>query len=391
MKVVIAGAGLAAQRCCATLRRLGHDGPIVVLGDEPRLPYDRPPLSKQWLAGEVGDAALELRALSWYAAHDVDVRLGAAVVALDHRGRTVTVGGGGESSIAYDRLVIATGARPRRLPGCEGLSNLHVLRGLRDASALRERLVPGARLLIVGAGFIGLEVAATARVLGVEVTLLDTAPVPLAAIVGPRPGAWFASMHAEEGVRLAMGTRIGRWRTVGDRICAAVLSNGEELECDAVLAGVGVAAATQWLRGTPLESDGIAVDASGASAVAHVYAAGDAARPLNIASGRHERCDHWEAAARMGVAAAHGMLGLPAPAPAPQSFWSDQYGTRIQLLGDPRGADDVHLGGDPQARDFSATYLRDGVVVAGLLAGRPHALPELRAQLGRPIHERNLA
>ncbi len=378
MKVVIAGAGLAAQRCCATLRRLGHDGPITLVGDEPLLPYDRPPLSKDWLAGSVDEAALLLRPASWYADHDIEVRLGARATGLYVTARRLRLAGGEE--LHYDRLLIATGARARTLPGTERYENVGVLRSAADATALRAQLRAGAHLVIVGAGFIGLEAAATARALGAEVTLLDAAQAPLQAIVGPRLGAWFAGIHREQGVHLLMGAGVDGFEAVGERVEAVRLAGGRRLQCDAVLVGIGVSPATEWLAGTPLQGRGVAVDDGARSAVAGVFAAGDAAGG-----------QHWEAAARQGAAAAHRMLGLQPPAAVPESFWSDQYGTRIQLVGHPRGAGELHIDGDPARRDFTALYVRDGVVVAGLLAGRPRALPALRAQLGKPHRERNLA
>lgn len=378
MRVVIAGGGLAAQRCCATLRRLGHDGPITLAGEEPVLPYDRPPLSKEWLAGGPGAAPPLLRPARWYAEHGIDVRLQARATGLDVAARRLRLAGGEE--LPYDRLLIATGARARTLPGSVRFANAGVLRSLADAAALRARLRPGARLVIVGAGFIGLEAAATARALGAEVTLLDAASAPLEAAVGPRVGAWFAAMHREEGVRLRLGSGVDGFESAGGCVRAVRLADGTRLECDALLVGIGVAPATDWLAGTPLQGRGVAVDDGARSAVPGVYAAGDAARG-----------EHWEAATRQGAGAAHAMLGLPPPPPAPASFWSDQYATRIQLVGDPRGADGLLLDGNPADRDFTALYVRDGTVVAGLLAGRPRALPALRAQLGHPHTERNPA
>ena len=378
MRVVIAGGGLAAQRCCATLRRLGHDGPITLVGDEPLLPYDRPPLSKEWLSGAIDEAALLLRPAAWYAEHGIEVRLQARATGLYVTARRLRLAGGEE--LPYDRLLIATGARARTLPGTERYENVGVLRSAADAAALRGRLRPGARLVIVGAGFIGLEAASTARALGAEVTVLDAAPAPLQAIVGPRIGAWLAAMHREEGVRLLLGTGVERFEASGEDVRAVHLADGARIECDAVLVGIGVSPATDWLAGTPLQGCGVAVDDAARSEIPGVYAAGDAARGA-----------HWEAATRQGAAAAHAMLGLAPPAPAPSSFWSDQYGTRIQLAGDPRCADELLIDGDPRERDFTALYVRDGIVVAGLLAGRPRALPALRAQLGRPHEERNPA
>jgi 3-phenylpropionate/trans-cinnamate dioxygenase ferredoxin reductase subunit len=378
MRVVVAGAGLAAQRCCAALRRLGHDGPITLFGDEPLPPYDRPPLSKEWLAGTVDEAALLLRPASWYAEHAIDVRLGTAVAVLEAAARGVLLADG--ERLPYDRLLIATGAVPRRLPGSERYSNVGVLRSAADGVALRERLRPGARLAIVGAGFIGLEAAATARALGVAVTIVEPLAAPLETIVGAQLGGWFAAMHREEGVRLELRTGVEGFDAAGDRVGAMRLSDGRRLECDAVLVGIGVVPATAWLDGSPLAGAGVSVDAAGRAARPDVVAAGDAARGA-----------HWEAAMRQGVAAAHGMLGLDPPPTTAESFWSDQYGTRIQLLGDPRGAHELYVAGDPAARDFEALYVRDGVVVAGLLAGRPRALPALRRQIGQPHHERSTA
>ncbi|CAA9520750.1 MAG: Ferredoxin reductase [uncultured Solirubrobacteraceae bacterium] len=378
MRIVIAGGGLAAQRCCAALRRLGHDGPITLVGDEPLLPYDRPPLSKDWLAGKVDEAALLLRPAGWYAEHDIEVRLRARAARLYAIARRLRLAGGEE--LRYDRLLIATGARARTLPGTERFENVGVLRSAADATVLRSTLRPGTRLVIVGAGFVGLEAAATARALGVDVTVIDAAATPLQAVVGPQLGAWFAAMHRDEGVDLRCSSGVDGFDAAGDVVRAVGLRDGTRIECDAVLVGIGVVPATEWLAGSPLEGSGVEVGDDGRSAIEDVFAAGDAARGA-----------HWEAASRQGAAAAHSMLGLQAPAAGPASFWSDQYATRIQLLGDPRGATQLQIDGDPQSRDFTALYVRDGLVVAGLLAGRPRALPALRAQLGHPQRERNPA
>lgn len=385
MKVLIVGAGLAAQRCCAALRRLGHDGPITVLGDEPQLPYDRPPLSKEWLAGSSDAAALQLRPPSWYDAHGIAVRTATAAVGLDVAGRRVALADGTRER--YDRLLVATGARARMLPGCARADDVHALRSAADAIALRAQLRPGTQLVVAGAGFVGLEVAATARALGVAVTVVDPARAPLERIVGARLGGWLAQLHRDEGVDLRLGGAIAELLRARGRVRAVRLAGGERLACDALLVAIGAAPATGWLRGTPLAGAGVAVDGAGRSAVANVFAAGDAARPLDPRSGRHERSGHWEAAGRLAVAAAHAMLGLQPPPATADGFWSDQHGTRIQLLGDPRAADDVRIDGDPSARDLRALYLRGGRVVAGLLVGRPRALPALRTLIDHPHHD----
>jgi NADPH-dependent 2,4-dienoyl-CoA reductase/sulfur reductase-like enzyme len=333
--------------------------------------------------------ALTLRPPGWYAEHGVELILGDPAVRLDVRARRVHTAGG--NAVRYDRLLLATGARPVALAGTAGLDNVHALRTAADAAALRERLRPGARLAIVGAGFIGQEVAATARSLGVEVTLIEAAPAPLHGVLGPALGAWFAELHREEGVRVLLDARIERLRTAGSTAAAIVLDGGTEVECDAILAGIGVRAAAGWLGDSGLPADGIPVDARGASAVPAVFAGGDVCRPVDPATGVPGRSDHWEAAVAQGIAAAHGMLGLDPPSVPRPSFWSDQYGTRIQFVGDARGADAVELDGSPAERDFTAHFIRAGVVRAGLLVGRPRALPALRARLDNPLTDRRTA
>jgi 3-phenylpropionate/trans-cinnamate dioxygenase ferredoxin reductase component len=376
--IVLVGAGLAAQRCCQALRRRGHDGAITLIGDEAVLPYDRPPLSKEHLAGAMDDDALALRPRGWYDDHGVELELGDAAVALDPAASRIRLASG--AAVAYDRVLLATGARPVALPGTQAFENVHVLRSADHAAALRERLRPGARLVIAGAGFIGQEVAATARALGVEVTMVEPAPTPLYGPLGPELGAWFADLHRQEGVDLRLGVRIERFRGSGARLDAVRLDDGTELECDALLAGIGVRPETGWLASSGLPEAVVAVDSSGATTVPGVFAAGDVAGGV-----------HWEAAVAQGIAAAHGMLGLEPPAQPRPSFWSDQYGTRIQFVGDARGADRLELDGEPETRDFTALFLRDGVVCAGLLAGRPRALPALRDQLDQPLTDRRTA
>ena len=387
--IVIAGAGLAAQRCCQALRRRGHDGPITIVGDERTLPYDRPPLSKEHLTGAMETAALELRPDSWYTDHGVDLVLDDPVAALDPAARAVRCASGTE--IAYDRLLIATGARPIDLPGTAGYENVRVLRSAADAARLRAELRPGTRLAIVGAGFIGQEVAASARSLGVDVTVIEAAPSPLFGLLGAELGAWFADMHREEGVRMLLGRQVEGFRGSDDTLEACVLDSGDEVECDVLLVGVGVRPAAAWLEGSGLPATGVPVDAAGRTELPGVFAAGDVSRPIDPVTGRPGRSDHWEAAVAQAAAAAHGMLGLDPPhAPRP-SFWSDQYGTRIQFAGDTRGTDGVTVDGDPAARDFAALFHREGVVRAGLLVGRPRALPALRSQLDNPTPERRTA
>ena len=376
--VLIVGGGLAAQRCCETLRSKGFDGRIRVVCEEPRPPYDRPPLSKEMLAGEMPPEALSLRPASWYADHDVDLLIGARVTVLDIGSRRVELARG--AALRYDDVLIATGAVPRQLPLFEGYGNATTLRTLADAERLAGALRPGARIAVVGAGFIGLEVAATARRLGAEVTLLDAARAPLAAVLGPDVGRWFADLHRSEGVDVALSTTVASVRG-GRRIRQLELDDGRLVGCDHVLVAVGVEPATRWLAGSGLDPRGVIVDANGRSDAPGVYAAGDAALPYDPALGRHVRSEHWEAAARQGAAAARAMLDLEPVPVALTGFWSDQYGVRVQYVGHAREADRVALYGDPDGRDFQAEFTRNGRLVASLLVGRPHALADARRRL----------
>jgi 3-phenylpropionate/trans-cinnamate dioxygenase ferredoxin reductase component len=368
--VLIVGGGLAAQRAAETLRARDHRGPIRVVCGEPIAPYDRPPLSKELRAEP-------FRPAGGCAEQDVELRLGRRAARLDVAARRVTLEDGAE--LGYDELIIATGSRPRRLPMFAGRANVHVLRTLADADGLRAALAPGARLAIIGAGFVGQEVAATARGLGVEVTLIEAAEVPLAHVLGLRLGGWFADLHRSEGVAVELGVSVtdARPAVAGAPVTELVLSDGRTLPADAVLVGVGVVPDTRWLVGSPL-AERVAVDEGARTLVPHVYAAGD------VTGGQH-----WELAARLGAAAARSILGLlAAPAP-PASVWSDQYGVRIHLVGEV--GPDVEIDGRPEARDFTAVLRRHGVEVGALLVGRPRELPRWRRQLAQPHEERTAA
>jgi 3-phenylpropionate/trans-cinnamate dioxygenase ferredoxin reductase component len=383
--VLIVGGGLAAQRATETLRRRGYEGPLRICCAEPVAPYDRPPLSKRVLAGEVGEETLAYRPRDWYRDNEVELALGDRAASLDPLGHTVRCESG--ARYPYDHLLIATGGAARRLPFL-GHPNVHVLRDLADARGLRAALAPGVRLAIVGAGFIGQEVAATAHGLGAEVTLIEALPTPLAPILGEEIGGWFADLHREEGIDVRLGAALAEARG-GSVVEELTLADGGRVACDVVLVGIGTVPATEWLAEHGFAA-GVPVDAAGRSPLPDVFAAGDAALSPDPAGGAHRRTEHWEAAAWQGAAVARAMLGEKPGPPPPPSFWSDQYGLRVQCVGDPRGADATELEGDPAARDFEVLFTRAGVPVAGLAVGRPAAIRRFRKQIegGAAVLER---
>jgi NADPH-dependent 2,4-dienoyl-CoA reductase/sulfur reductase-like enzyme len=378
--ILVVGGGLAAQRCCETLRARGFEGSIAVVCAEPVAPYDRPPLSKEWLAGAPCEP--QLRPSGWHAEHGVELLLGRTARRLEPARRIVELDGG--ERLRYRRLVIATGAAPVALPLLAGFENVHALRSLADATALRAALARGGSLAVVGAGLIGLEVAATARRLGLAVTVIEAGPAPMAAVVGHEAGGWLARMHREEGVDVRVRTTVTEARGAAGAE-ELVLADGSRVACDHVLVGVGVRPATAWLAGSGLDHAGVPVDDLGRSPVRGVSAAGDAACRPDPLTGRLAPGAHWEGAVRGGVAAACGLLGVPAPRAAAPSFWSDQYGVRLQCVGDPRAAERVAVAGDPAGRSFELTYLRGGRPAAVLLADRPAAaLREARRRIEIP-------
>jgi 3-phenylpropionate/trans-cinnamate dioxygenase ferredoxin reductase component len=380
-RILIVGGGLAAQRAAETLRARGHHGPVRIVCGEPERPYDRPPLSKEL-------SATPFRPAGWYEDQGIELLLGRSAARLEVGGRRVWLSDGTE--LGYDSLIIATGSRARRLPGLAGRPNVHVLRSLADAVALRAALSAGVRLAIVGAGFLGQEVAATARACGAEVTLIEAAPVPLAHVLGSQLGGWFAGMHRAEGVEVALGAPVAQAlpAVAGAPVRELVLADGRSVAADVALVAVGVVPETRWLAGSPLEGDGVPVDDGGRTAIPGVYAAGDVARVYG------ERCEHWEPAARLGAAAARSILGMPSVEAPPASFWSDQYGVRIHLVGEAAGADAVELDGDPDSRDFTAVLRLRGALIGALLVGRPRELPVWRRRLAdarQPVPNRSAA
>ncbi|MCW8376315.1 NAD(P)/FAD-dependent oxidoreductase [Streptomyces justiciae] len=358
-RVVVVGASAAGLAAAETLRREGYDGTLTLVGDEPLAPYDRPPLSKQILSRAWRPERLALRPAADLAALGLDLRLGVAAVGLELAARTVRLADG--ETLPYDGLILATGVRPRRLPG-EGA---HVLRTLDDALTLRDRLGPGRRLVVVGAGFLGAEAAAVARRLGTEVTLLEPAPVPLAHAVGAEVGRMLSRAHLDEGVDLRCGAAVTEVTEDG-----VLLASCEVVAADEVLVAIGSLPNTEWLDGSGLTlGDGVVCDEYG-EAARDVYAAGDVARWYNPLFGTSMRIEHRTNAAEMGMAAARNLLNPEARkpfAPVPY-FWSDQYDMKVQAYGFLRGHDEVAVvEGDLAERRFVAVY-RTGERVSGALA-----------------------
>jgi 3-phenylpropionate/trans-cinnamate dioxygenase ferredoxin reductase subunit len=425
--IAVVGAGLAGLRACEGLRERGFEGRITLIGDEPHAPYDRPPLSKQFLAGDWDLDRVVLAPPDRLAALELELRRGPShrAVRLDLAARRLSLASG--ESVSFDGLVLATGSAARRLPGVSELPGTYVLRTLDDALALRDVLGrPGVRLALAGAGFIGLEVAATARRLGAEVTIVEPLDVPLGRVLGPVAGGACEHMHREEGVRFHLQTVIETVETVetveaveaveagaGGGVGEAQplrchLSNGETLECDAILVGIGAAPSLGWLKGSGLSAgpDGIVCDET-LLAAPGVVVAGDVARwPLPIRTAgptrgltgmpapETVRVEHRTNAAEQGGYAAQTLLAHLGLAPAAASadepsyavpyVWSDQYNVKIQVLGLPRPDDEVVVvEGDPAERRFLALHGRGGRLVGVVGFARPRHVMNLRPFLER--------
>ena len=381
-RITIVGASLAGLRAAETLRDRGFDGALTLVGDESHRPYDRPPLSKQVLQGTWEPDQTFFRRKDGYDPLGLDMRLGVRATSADLRARRVTLADGTYSD--YDRLIIATGARVRTLPGIVPRPGLLTLRNLDDALVLRDALTRATRVAIVGAGFIGLEVAASCRARGVDVTAIESLPVPLAPILGPTLGAMIAAMHRDHGVDLRTGVTVAG--VYGEsRVAGVVLSDGSRVDADVVVVGIGVAPNTEWLDGSGLTIDnGIVCDGSCAAAPG-VYAAGDVARVVNRWYGESPRIEHWSNAVEQAVHAAENALAGPGAGTSFSSvpyFWSDQYDRKIQFIGRARPHDEVLVvDGSLAERRLTALFRRGDRVVACLAVNQPKALLKYRKLL----------
>ncbi|POM23514.1 Anthranilate 1,2-dioxygenase system ferredoxin--NAD(+) reductase component [Actinomadura rubteroloni] len=360
---VIVGGGLAAAKACEALRDEGFDGRIVLIGREEHLPYERPPLSKGYLQGDSGRDEMVVHDRDWYDRNAVELRLGAEVTAIDPGGRTVTLAGG--ERIGYDKLLLATGARPRRLavPGADG-PTVRYLRTVDDSERLRDTLAAAARIAIIGGGWIGLEVAAAARAAGAEVTVIESESAPLLRVLGPRIADVFTKLHREHGVEFAFGARVAEITAAG-----VLLADGTRVDADAVVVGVGAVPDTGLAEAAGLAvGDGIEVGADLRTSDPDIFAAGDVAGAYHPLLERRVRVEHWANALNQPAVAARGMLGRPGGYENLPYFYTDQYDLGMEYVGHiPPGEDpDVVVRGDLDAREFIAFWLVADRVVAAM-------------------------
>jgi 3-phenylpropionate/trans-cinnamate dioxygenase ferredoxin reductase component len=362
---VIVGASLAGAKAAETLREEGFDGRLVLVGTEAERPYERPPLSKEYLRGEAGRDKVYVHDEGFYAEHDIELLLGRTAVSLNTSSSELTLDDG--ERLGYDRLLLTTGAEPRRLalPGSE-LDGVLYLRSVHDSDALRRRLDRGGAVVVIGAGWIGAEVAASARQRGLEVTVLDPLTVPLERVLGAEGGAVYRDIHTDHGVRMLMGTGVEAFE--GEKAVERVrTSDGRELDCDFVVVGVGVEPRAGLAAEAGIAVDnGVLVDGQLETSVPGVFAAGDVANAHHPLYGEHIRVEHWANALNQGPAAARNMLGRESAYERLPYFFSDQYDVGMEYTGFARNWDRVVFRGDPAEREFIAFWVAENRVVAGM-------------------------
>ncbi|MGB5808948.1 MAG: FAD-dependent oxidoreductase [Polyangiales bacterium] len=378
-RIAIVGASLAGLRTAEFLRRGGFDGSVALIGEEPHLPYDRPPLSKQVLRGEWGADRLALRRKE-YAPLELDMRIGERAASLDTDARTIQLGSG--DAVSFDRLVIATGGDARRLPGQPSLDGLFVLRTLEDAFDVRRAFASASRVVVIGAGFIGAEVAASGREIGLKVAMVEALEAPLSRSLGPRLGGVLRRLHERHGVVVHCDRRVAEFHGQ-HRVEGVTLDDGTTLESDVVVVGVGMSPAVSWLEGSGLAiDDGVVCDERCEASVPGIFAAGDVANWYNPLFEERMRVEHWTHAVEQARHVAGAIVqpsGEASPFSAVPMFWSDQYDIKIQGVGRPRPTDDLVLTGGPDAEDrLIALYGRGGRLMGAVAFNRAPKIIALR-------------
>jgi 3-phenylpropionate/trans-cinnamate dioxygenase ferredoxin reductase subunit len=388
---VIVGASLGGAKAAEALRAEGFDGRLLLVGAENDRPYERPPLSKDYLRGDVGRETVYVHDEGFYAEHDIDLRLGRTAVDLNTSAAELTLDDG--DTLRYDRLLLATGAEPRTLtiPGNE-LDGVMYLRSVDDSDALRTRLDRGGAVVVVGAGWIGAEVAASARQRGLDVTVVEPASVPLERVLGTEVGAIYRDIHADHGVRMLLGTGVERFEG-GSAVERVRTSDGRTVDCDFLVVGVGVQPRTALAaRAGIAVENGVVADAHLQTGAPDVFVAGDVANAYHPFYGERIRVEHWANALHQGPLAARTMLGHDDVYDRLPYFFSDQYNVGMEYSGYATGADHVVFRGDPATREFIAFWLAEGRVVAGMNVNVWDVADTIRALIaGRePVDERRL-
>ncbi len=362
-KIVIIGGGQAAAQVCASLRLFGFGGQITLIGEEAALPYQRPPLSKAYMKGEMSEERLYFRPADWYRDNDIELMLSARAAAIDRSERAVEIAGG--KRVAYDGLILATGSRPRALPlpGAD-LDHVYDLRDLSDVDRIRPNMVAGKRLVIIGAGYIGLEAAAVACQLGLKVTVLEMSDRVLARVTSPVMSEFFESQHRAQGVDIRTGVRLAALQGDGS-VNAAVLDDGTEIAADIVLVGIGILPNIELAQEAGIAcANGILVDRDARTNDPRVFAAGDCTRRPLVHYGRDGRLESVHNAIEQGKLAAAAIMGKPRPNEDCPWFWSDQYDLKLQIAGLSQDYDEFVMRGDPVERKFAVFYLRGGKLIA---------------------------
>ncbi|MFD9870232.1 NAD(P)/FAD-dependent oxidoreductase [Streptomyces niveus] len=392
---VIVGAGLAGAKAAEALREEGFDGPIALLGEESERPYERPPLSKGYLQGKDERETAFVHPSGWYAEHDVDLRLGTTVTAIDPAAHEVALADG--SRVGYAKLLLTTGSSPRRLqlPGAD-LDGVLQLRRFADSDRIKETFGSASRVVVIGAGWIGLETAAAARAAGLEVTVLETAELPLLHVLGREAAQIFARLHTDHGVELRCGVKVSEITGTGGRATGVVLADGSRLDTDAVIVGVGISPNTQLAAAAGLDVDnGIRVDAHLRTSRPDIHAAGDVANAFHPLLGKHIRVEHWANALNQPRTAAKTMLGQDVTYDRVPYFFTDQYDLGMEYTGytEPGAYDQVVFRGSTDTREFIAFWLAGGRVLAGMNVNVWDVTDPIRELItsGRPVDPNELA